>query len=336
MATTTENCNNQIKERLFLNHLISRGVNDVFKLRDLTNLSRASIYRIKKNIAKKGNVSRKPGSGRPRKFSPRDIQKLKHQALNHPKKSAAEIGIRLVELGCPELSPRSIRNNLTRIGLRKFKTRSKPMLSQRHKDARLQWCLDHQDVNWDLWVFSDESYCELFRNKLKYWGYKARYLPKPSRSPGIMIWGAISINGVSPLYIGRGSINSEKYCEILGSYLLPTMPDICDPNWVFQQDNARPHISKYTREWLAKNDIKVMPWPACSPDLNIIEQVWAVIKNRIEKIGPKKMPDFVEIIEKVWNEFGENHEMIENYFKSMPDRIRRCIAAKGDYFVEID
>jgi hypothetical protein len=39
-------------------------------------------------------------------------------------------------------------------------------------------------------------------------------------------------------------------------------------NKTFQQDNARAHTARATRDFLQQNNVNVMNWPALSPDLN--------------------------------------------------------------------
>jgi transposase len=73
-------------------------------------------------------------------------------------------------------------------------------------------------------------------------------------------------------------------------------------DWILQQDNARPHTAKFTKNWMNANGITIMDWPACSPDLNTIEHVWAIIKNRLEALDPRDTQNFKDGIEKVWSE----------------------------------
>jgi hypothetical protein len=59
----------------------------------------------------------------------------------------------------------------------------------------------------------------------------------------VMIWGCFNYNGKSILAFIDGTLDSLKYQNILNDYLLPFFieQNISDP--IFQQDNARPHVS---------------------------------------------------------------------------------------------
>ena len=46
------------------------------------------------------------------------------------------------------------------------------------------------------------------------------------------------------------------------------------PNFVYVQDNAPPHTARGTVAFLDQQDVEVMDWPARSPDMKPIEQVW--------------------------------------------------------------
>ncbi len=100
---------------------------------------------------------------------------------------------------------------------------------------------------------------------------------------------------------------------------------------VFQHDNDPKHTARSTREWLKENSIKVLDWPAQSPDMNPIEHLWQHLKQQLAqyKEPPKGVQELWERIEKV-------REAIEPDFcarliESMPARIAVVIEAKGGH-----
>ena len=73
--------------------------------------------------------------------------------------------------------------------------------------------------------------------------------------------------------------------------------------WVLQQDNARPHIATQTivtfDHFLCINFLD--NWPPCSPDINPIEIIWAIMKKKIEKLNPSNINELKQILQQVWD-----------------------------------
>jgi len=55
------------------------------------------------------------------------------------------------------------------------------------------------------------------------------------------------------------------------------------------QGNSSIHTSKVARQWFKDNDRVVTDHPACSPDLNPIEHIWAYMKRQLHKRFPHLM-----------------------------------------------
>jgi hypothetical protein len=97
----------------------------------------------------------------------------------------------------------------------------------------------------------------------------------------------------------------------------------------FQEDNARPHKAKVTIAFREENALRTLPWPAQSPDLNPIENLWAEIKRRLHNLKqkPSNIDELEKCVEKVWRAIP--NETIENLVDSMPRRVEAVIAANG-------
>ncbi|GFT12624.1 transposable element Tcb1 transposase [Trichonephila clavipes] len=57
-------------------------------------------------------------------------------------------------------------------------------------------------------------------------------------------------------------------------------------DFLFMDDNARPHRANIVDECLQSEDITRMDWPAYSPDLNPIEHVWDMLGLRFAARQP--------------------------------------------------
>ncbi len=106
------------------------------------------------------------------------------------------------------------------------------------------------------------------------------YLKSSVKFPqSVMIWGAMSSAGVGPLCFLKTNVTAPIYQEILEHFMLPSADQLFkDADFIFQQDLAPAHTAKSTKSWLT---VKLLDWPANSPDLNLIENQWGIVKRKI-------------------------------------------------------
>ena len=76
-----------------------------------------------------------------------------------------------------------------------------------------------------------------------------------------------------------------------------------------------------------KKKLKVIDWPACSPDLNPIENVWSLLKKAVEIRAPKDVPELKHCVLEEWEKIPQ--ESIDNCIKSMDRRLSELRLTKG-------
>jgi DDE superfamily endonuclease len=151
----------------------------------------------------------------------------------------------------------------------------------------------------------------------------------------VMVWGAFGGEKLGPLVFCEGKVNSVQYLSILQEHMVDFWYG--DGEWEdevdsdefleFQQDNAPVHTAKRVRRWLEEEGIALMDWPAQSPDLNPMENLWAVLKQAVQKQGPKNLEQLRNCILQEWKKIDKN--TLESLIDSLPNRIQLVIQAKG-------
>lgn len=203
--------------------------------------------------------------------------------------------------------------------------------------SRLHWTINNQ---WKHIMLSDEMMIVLKPDgKLKVWRkavekWRIEYLGYMRECQGstlkLMVWGCVTYFGMGTLAFINGNMNSEKYINTLDNYLWPAVTKHYGVNrWIFQEDNAPTHKSRLCEAWKQENNIPILLWLAQSPDLNLVENVWLLLKNKIKRSlnRIRNLDDLKTELLNAWNNVSLHY--LHNLYGSMPRRIRQVLVQKG-------
>ncbi|GFT95735.1 transposable element Tcb1 transposase [Trichonephila clavipes] len=99
--------------------------------------------------------------------------------------------------------------------------------------------------------------------------------------PGMIVWDAIAYTSRSPHVRIDGTLKSARYISgVLRPVALPLFERaLC--NLTLKPVNARPHVAGSIRTFLDTENFQLLSWPARSPDLSPIENVWSLVVERL-------------------------------------------------------
>ncbi len=147
----------------------------------------------------------------------------------------------------------------------------------------------------------------------------------------------MSSAGVGPLWFLKTNVTAPVYQEILEHFMLPSADQhFKDADFIFHQDLAPAHTAKSTKSWLNDHGVGVLDWPANSPDLNPIENLWGIVKRKMRNKRPKNADELKATVKETWASIPPQqcHKLVT----SMSRWIEAVIKAKGaptKYWVHI-
>lgn len=313
------------------------------------NVHVRTIYRLQQRFQATGSTSDRPRSGRPPVTTLRQDRQIVRSHLQNRFARATETARTTIGTHQRPISDDTVRRRLRQRNVRCRRPHVGPVLTDRHRRARLQWATQHlnwRHREWRTVVFSDESrYCvSTADGRLRVWRRRGeRYADDcvlerdPWGGPSIMVWGAIALNHkLGPMVFqnvgpGRGhGVTAARYIDqALRPFVVPHFGR--HGNHIFQQDNARPHTARATGDFLRQHGIQTLPWPALSPDLNPIEHLWDEIQRRLNDVQPRPTTaaELTQAYHRVWAQVPM--AFINRLVHSMYRRCNAVVNAHGGH-----
>ena len=225
------------------------------------------------------------------------------------------------------------------MGLKYGKFRARPTLSKAHKNARVEWAEKYVDLGqqWNKVIFSDEKKFNLDGPdgyRMFWYGLGADrniFSKRQNGGGGILVWAAFSEQEKAEICRLEGRQDAQCYIQTLESNLLPLIRRISPKNVVFQQDNCPIHTAKATIQWLQRQNIDRMSWPSYSPDLNPMENLWAVLARRVYAKGRQfqNKRELMEEIKSSWQDIDIS--ICTSLVTSMKTRCVKILKNKGEF-----
>ncbi len=180
------------------------------------------------------------GQGRRPLLDARGLWALRRHCITHWHDSVMDITKWAQEYFQKPLSVNTIRRAICRCQLKLYHAKRKPYVNMVQKCRRVLWAKEWTVSKWKSVLWSDESKFDILVGNHGRRVLRAkeegdlpachqRSVQKPA---SLMVWGCRSAYGMGILHVLEGTMNAERYINVLEQHMLPSR------RRVFQQDNA--------------------------------------------------------------------------------------------------
>lgn len=299
--------------------------------------SKSVVSRVLTLYNATGRLTNSKKPGRPRKTTVREDRVMQRLALKDRFLTASQISKDIADV--TDVSRQTVSRRLHEIGLYARSPVKKPLISKKNQAARLAFANKHviwSEKEWQKVFFSDESKFNVFGSDGKHYvrrrtgeslNHKCTKKTVKFGGGSVMVFGMISCQGTSPLVRLNCRVNSTVYKNVLKQHVVPVLQNSGIENPVFMQDNAPCHKAKLVMEYLADEGVDVMDWPAQSPDMNPIENLWMTLGQNVMARNPKNTEDLWEKLVDEWSKITV--AQCQNLVKSCSRRCAAVIENKG-------
>ncbi|XGW08904.1 hypothetical protein V3C99_011316 [Haemonchus contortus] len=252
-----------------------------------------------------------------------------HRPQHHDIGSCRRQFIVTADLPNPSLS--AAQRLSERAGLFGRRPAEKPLISAKNFKARLDWAHAHKKWTIQQWrkvIWSDESKFLLFRVKFVQLPVGTRCHPgyqMPTVKGGVgsvMVHGSFYGEGVGPLHMIMGKMDSEMYLNIwrlLSSRLFALLLAVA----YFPTGKRPKYESNLFTRWFRDNNDPLLTWPSQYPDLNL----WATLKRQVKGLRARNEHGKFPQLKTGWENVPPAE--IDRLIECTPRRCQVVIDAKG-------
>ncbi|GFU54714.1 transposable element Tcb1 transposase [Trichonephila clavipes] len=280
-------------------------------------------------------------TGRPRVTTLNEDRYLAVTAKRNRRSTASDLSHQLSSATGTTVSRHTVYRRLGHIGVYARSPVRCVALTATHCRLRLPWSRKHAlwtPQQWSCVMFSDESRFSLQSDSRRTLIWRApgtRYHQQNTierhRHGGArwLVWGEIILGSRTGLHVQSVTMTGHIYQDVILEQHLRLFRGAMEVEFLFMNDNARPHRANIVDECLQSEDITRMDWPAYSPNLNPIEHVWDMLGLRIAARQPPAtcLPELRRALLDEWCNIPQ--DQIDNLILSMPRRCKACIASSG-------
>lgn len=217
------------------------------------------------------------------------------------------------------------------------------ILTPHHRQLRDRWARQHQRMtraDWADVLFTDESRFNLYHNDGRMRVYRRRgerlnddcvFQRDHYGGGSVMVWAGVSLHTKTDLVIIHGNLNAARYQqEILLPVAIPHLR-AGGRGMVLLQDGAPAHTARATQTLLQQQNIRQLPLPPKSPDLNVIEHLWDELDRRVRRrpVAPRTLHELEQALVQEWRSIPQR--FILNYVVSMRQRCIHVVRAMGGH-----
>lgn len=159
----------------------------------------------------------------------------------------------------------------------------------------------------------------------------------------VMAWAGIIHKTIIGPFFFTDTVNGESYTEMLTDFVLPDLHrrGFDSEQIYYMHDGAPAHIPNYVRQALDDNFLgwighgegnrKILPWPARSPDLNMLDFfLWGVLQHRVYI----EQSESIEVLKNTITQESRNiaEDVLERVQEHLVKRLKKCVEQNGELF----